>query len=149
MNENNFSSHLFLEERRKLYEQGHKNELLYCVIWCMQYGVPIPPWLHYEFMQAYFAVIALEKSWNDVFGDPLPMSKKGKAHAQPARVRRDREIANEICTRVQKLHNVKKPNGKLTPIDKNLFAEVGKSLDPKIGGTRVGSNIYYRFKDLR
>ena len=68
----------FLEERRKLYEQGHKNELLYCVIWCMQYGVPIPPWLHYEFMQAYFAVIALEKSWNDVFGDPLPMSKRAK-----------------------------------------------------------------------
>ena len=148
---NKGDAHYFLEERRKLYEQGQKGELLYCVVWCIQKGVPVPAWLEQEFTLAYLAVRGFEKSWNDVFGNPLPKSKTGKGRVQRARVRRDIEIAHEICTRVQELHNKKKPNkaGKLkkTAIDKLLFAEVGKSFDPKIGGTRV-YEIYSRFKDL-
>ena len=135
----------FLEQHRKRYEQGHKDELLACLVTCLLSGAPIPAWLRDEFVQAHRAVMTFEKSWNDVFGRPLP---KGM---QRAKARRELEIAYEICTRVQERHNVKKLNkaGKLkkTPIDKELFAEVGKSLNPKIGGTRV-YEIYSKFKDM-
>ena len=75
MNENTFSPHLFLEGHRKRYEQGHKDELLGCLVTCMLFDVPIPRWLRSEFVKAHLAVMTFEKSWNDVFGRPLPKRK--------------------------------------------------------------------------
>lgn len=140
MNENNFSSHLFLEERRKVYEQGEKSELLWCLVWCLQRGEPIPPWVHYEFVQAWIAVTNFEKSWNDVFGHPLPKSKTGKARVQQAVARRDIRIAYPIWAAVQKLHLIKEQ-----PIEQAMFEKIAKMFDPEIKFSTIRA-IYYRFE---
>ena len=124
-----------LEKGRKLFEQGHKDQLIRCLVLCMQKGVPIPPWLERAFKKAYFDVLSCEvKSWDDVFGRPL---EKGK-HA--AKVRRDLKIAHPIWAAVQKRH------AEGEPIAKKLFEEVGKLFDPQISGTII-SDIYYETEE--
>lgn len=129
----------FLAERRNIFEKGNKLELLYCVIWCLQKDVPIPAWLYQALLEAYLAVTSLEKTWDDVFGNPLPKSKKGKGFVQRARARRDIKIAYPIWAAVQKLH------AKGQPIDQGMFVKIAKMFDPKIK-FGVVRDIYYAFK---
>jgi hypothetical protein len=123
----------FLEERRKLYEKGHKNELLYCLIWCLQNNVPIQAtWVYQKFLEAYFAVTGCEvKSWDDVFGRPLP---KG---GQLATERRKIEIRWSVYECIRNRHEAGEPLEK-------LFREVGK--DFGIGST-VAKELYYDIKN--
>ena len=131
----------FLEERRKLYEKGHTNELLYCLTWCLQNGASIrATWVYQAFLEAYFAVSSQEKTWDEVFGDPRPKTKKGKGRVHRETARRDIKINYPIWAAVQKLH------AKGQPIDQAMFEKIAKMFDPEIKFGTI-RDIYYQSKD--
>jgi len=119
----------FLAKGRERYEAGDKSELLYCLSHCIRNAEPIPDWLKQAFESAYIDVVMRKfKSWDDVFGKPL---KKGKRLETE---RRNMEIAFPIWHRIRKLHDAGRP------IDKALFAKVGKEFG--VSGT-VAGELYY------
>jgi hypothetical protein len=112
----------FLEKGRERYEQGDKAQILYCLEYCISNNLFPPAWLNQAFSDAYLeGRLYKVKSWDDVFGRPLP---KGK-HLKTAR--RNMEIAWDLFWRVRELHDAG------APIDKRLFEKVGDEYD--VSGT--------------
>ena len=86
--------------KKELYDQGDKTQILECLYWCLAMKVPIPPWLDQAFKNAYSAKDAYKiRSWDEVFGRPL---KKG---IRPARERRNKRIRQKIYWRVSRSSN--------------------------------------------
>lgn len=127
-----------LSEGKKLYDQGDKTQILKCLSSCLYYDRPIPPWLKQAFQNAYRAKSAYTiKSWDEVFGRPIKLKKGARLETE----RRNRsEISSDIYKRVVERH------GAGEPIDKELFASVGK--DFGVGGT-IASQLYYAVVNAR
>ena len=120
-----------LQKGEKLYAEGDNGQILHCLHYCLFMRQPIPIWLLRAFNKAYEAVTASEfKSWDDVFGKPLPKGKQLKTE------RRNKEIVFELVYRVRELHDAGEP------ISKQLFEDVGAEF--KISGT-TASDLYYSF----
>ena len=116
----------YLEKMLKRdFESGNKSALLYALYGCLELKRPIPEWARAALLEACEAVERFEiKSWDDVFGRPLP---KGM-HLE--KERRNARLRPLIIERVRKAET----------IDKALFEEIGESLG--ISGT-LASNLYY------
>jgi len=125
-----------LKER---FDGGENSALLYAIYHCLLLKRPLPEWLRLAFLHTYEAHARFEiRSWDEVFGRPVP---KG-AHLETEK--RNAELRPLIIERVKAL------KGPKTPIDKNLFEEIGRKLKPPLSGTAV-SDIYYdeRSRELR
>jgi hypothetical protein len=133
MNVDDFANR-FLEKGRERYEAGDKSAILDCLQYClMSNPAPsIPAWLRKAFCDACAHVDArLVKSWDDVFGRPVP---KGWSDRRLAQERRKAAVARDICVTVTDRNHAGEP------IDDKLFASVGK----KYGvGSTVAKEIYY------
>ena len=121
-----------LEQARLRYEQGKKSELLYWLRDCVMNNREVPDWIKKALCKALDDAHTYKiKSWNEVFGPPVP---KGK-HLKNAR--RNYEIAWPVFDRVQELH---KSNPSEWPIGDYLFETVAAEF--KIKKT-LASKLYY------
>jgi hypothetical protein len=121
---------------KRQFEAGNKSVLLNTIYLCLEMKRPLPEWARVAFLDAYEAAGRFEiRSWNEVFGQPVPKSTHLKTE------RRKEQLRWTIILRVEDLKAEK-------AIDKNLFEQVGKELG--ISGT-VASDIYYdeRSRELR
>jgi hypothetical protein len=117
-----------LDILKERFEGGDKSALLYAIYHCLLMKRPLPEWLRLKFLHAYEAHARFEiRSWNEVFGQPVPKS----THLETEK--RNAELRFHIIDRVQALKAEK-------PIDKDLFEQIGEELG--ISGTTV-SDIYY------
>jgi len=107
------------------FRDGDKTELLQVMNLCVSLRMPFPGWVRIAFLTA---TSSLPRSWDDVFGRPLP---KGK---NPNKERLWIRVQVPLYLRVQELH----ARGK--PIDEDMFKVVGKELGIS-GGT--ANRIYY------
>jgi hypothetical protein len=99
---------------------------------------PLPEWLRRAFLDAYEARARFEiRSWNEVFGRPVPKNTHFETE------KRNAELRFLIIERVEALKAE-------YPVDKGLFAKIGRELNPPLKGTTV-SEIYYdeRSRELR
>jgi hypothetical protein len=118
------------------FEAGDKSVLLWAIWSCLESRRPMPEWLRIAFLDAYDAAERFEiRSWDEVFGRPVPKSMHLKTE------KRKEQLRWAIIARVKALKAER-------PIDKGLFEQVGKELG--ISGT-VASDIYYdgRSRELR
>jgi hypothetical protein len=95
--------------------------------YCLEFRRPIPEWARDAFLEAYYI---LPKSWDDVFGPPIP---KG---ANLAVARRRSKIGCQLYL------EVKRSNAEGTPIDDGLFETVGKQFN--VSGA-TAKRMYYDF----
>jgi hypothetical protein len=122
---------------KRQFEAGDKSVLLYAIYACLELKRPVPEWLRVAFLDACEAAERFEiRSWDEVFGRPVPKGMHLKSE------KRNAELRVFIIQRVEAL----KAGGKR--VDKGLFEQVGKELG--ISGT-VASDIYYnaRSRELR
>jgi hypothetical protein len=127
-----------LEILKERFEGGDKTALLYAIHHCLLMKRPLPEWLRLAFLHTYQAHARFEiRSWDQMFGRPVPKSKHLKTE------RRNAELRPLIIERVRA-----REAGK--PIDKSLFEKIGRGLNPPLKGTTV-SEIYYdeRSRELR
>jgi hypothetical protein len=118
-----------LEQARLRYAQGKKSELLYWLHYCVMNDREIPAWIKEGLFKALEAAHSYKiRSWNEVFGPPVPKGRRLK------NARRNQEIAFNVFDRVQALHKAGQP------IDENLFEEVGKEFGIK---KTLASQLYY------
>ncbi len=131
-------------------DAGDKGAILEGIYYCICQDRPVDGHIAGEFFNAYTAVIwHHHKSWDDVFGRPLPRG------AQLIAARRHARLRMSVTRRVEKLVAAGEP------IDKNMFDAIAEELrdDPvvahslgndrkhlKIGGTLVGK-IYAECKE--
>jgi hypothetical protein len=121
---------------KRQFEAGDKSVLLFAVCACLELRRPMPEWLQVAFLDACESAERFEiKSWDEVFGEPVPKGTHLKTQ------RRNLKLRFLIIARVQALRAEK-------PIDKDLFEQVGKELG--ISGT-TASDIYYdgRSREIR
>jgi hypothetical protein len=120
---------------KRQFEAGDKSVLLWAIWSCLESRRPMPEWLRIAFLDAYEAAERFEiRSWDEVFGRPVPKSMHLKTE------KRKEQLRWAIIARVKALKAER-------PIDKGLFEQVGKELG--ISGT-VASDIYYgRSRELR
>ena len=123
----------FLERGRELYEAGDKEELLYCLDYCLKVREPIPTWLGRAFRNAYAAIrMHNVGKWDDVFGKPI---KKGKRLATERR---------NVKDMLPLFWRIRERNAAGELID-GLFHDVGK--DFGLSGS-VAKELYYRASKL-
>ena len=131
-----------LEILKERFDRGDKSALLYAVNFCVcLMKRPLPEWLRRAFLNAYEADARFEiRSWNEVFGPPVPRSTHLKTE------KRNAELRPLIIERVAALSREQ-------PIDKGLFEKIAREL--RIKGVKVKatavSEIYYdeRGRQLR
>jgi hypothetical protein len=110
---------LMLDTYKSAFETGDKFALLTAINTCARHDLVLPDWVSKKFRRAYMKVIQLKAgSWDDVFGSPYGGKFKTKNRQDQARRRREARIP--IFLEIIKLSR----SG--TPIDDDLFAEVGK-----------------------
>ena len=122
---------------KRQFEAGDKSVLLYAIYACLESRRPIPEWLRVAFLDAYEAAERFEiRSWNEVFGQPVPKGTHLKTE------RRNAQLRWTIIERVEALKAEERT------VDKGLFEQVGEELG--ITATLV-SDIYYdeRSRELR
>ena len=120
-----------LQILKEKFEGGNKSVLLYALYYCALLKRSWPEWLRLAFLHTYEAHARFEiRSWNDVFGRPVPKGTHLKTEKRNAKLR------PVIVERVRAL----KAEGR--PIDKSLFEEIGRRLNPPLKGTTV-SDLYY------
>jgi hypothetical protein len=118
-----------LERARLRYAQGKKSELLYWLHYCVMNNREIPAWIKEGLFKALEAAHSYKiRSWNEVFGPPVPKGRRLKT------ARRNQEIAFNVFGRVQALHKAGQPIGEI------LFEEVGKEFGIK---KTLASQLYY------
>jgi hypothetical protein len=120
---------------KRQFEAGDKSVLLFAIHACLESRRPMPEWLRIAFFNACEAAEGFEiKSWDEVFGPPVPKGTHLKTEKRNAALR------FLIVKRVQAEK----------PIDKGLFDKIGQELNPPLSGTTV-SEIYYdeRSRELR
>jgi hypothetical protein len=106
-----------LEEIRTRYENGDDYALMLAIRMCANHDLVMPEWVAKAYIRAFDTVNGYRaKSWDDVFGHPLPKN------AQLAALRKKRMKAAKVWTEVNKRHKAG------APIDDLLFASVGKKL---------------------
>jgi hypothetical protein len=116
-------------EMRELFDSGDSTVLLRYMYACFTEGFAVPPWVQENFRVAMDKFHSREiKSWDEVFGRPLP---KGK---QLATERRKLRLSGPIYERVYRRRMAGEP------VTKALFDEVGKEVG--VSGT-VAAEIYY------
>jgi hypothetical protein len=133
-----YAAEYFERMLKRQFEAGDKSVLLFAIYACLELRRPMPEWLRIAFCNACEAAEGFEiKSWDEVFGPPVP---KG-THLNTER--RNAAVRFFIVKRVQALKAEK-------PIDKGLFEKIGQELNPPLSGTTV-SEIYYdeRNRELR
>ena len=117
------------------YKAGRKAALLQAIALSIRHHQPIPDWAASAFDDAYGAVMmGATRSWNDVFGDPHPISKHLKT------VQGD-NMKFGVYARVQDIHEREG-----VPIDDELFTRVGKEM--RLGGKTRVKELYARVKGL-
>jgi hypothetical protein len=115
---------------KRSFEAGDKAVLLWTIHACLELRRPIPEWARVAFADACEAAERFKiRSWDDVFGRPVP---KG-THLKPRK--RDAALPLIIFEHVEALKSAGRKVDK-----KDLFKEVGKEWG--INATRV-SEIYY------
>jgi hypothetical protein len=107
------------------FKAGDKSQLLLAMKDCLELRGPIPQWAQDAFLEAYYI---LPKSWDDVFGPPIPKGTNLEA------ARRKSKIGLQLYLEVKRL------NAEGTPIDDGLFETVGKQFSVS-GGT--AKRMYY------
>jgi hypothetical protein len=118
---------------RRDFEAGHREVLLATIYACLEFRRPMPEWLQVAFRDAYEAAQQFKiRSWDDVFGRPVP---KGKHLATESR---NLWLRHYVIGRVKAL----KAADPTTPIDKNLFEKIGRELTPRRSGTTLSNLIY-------
>jgi hypothetical protein len=118
----------FEEMLKRSFEAGDKSTLLWTIYACLDMRRPIPEWVRVAFLNAYEARGRFEiRSWDEVFGRPVPKS----THLKPNK--REAELRLIIVEHVEALAAKQKVNNE-------LFKEVGKEWG--INSTRV-KEIYY------
>jgi hypothetical protein len=123
----------FLEKGRELYETGDKEELLYCLDYCISKRQPIPAWLGQAFLAAYDKVRRHNAgSWDDVFGKPV---EKGR---HLAAARRKIKVLWPLFWRIRGRNATGEPL-------EDLFREVGKEFG---FSSTVAKELYYRADKL-
>jgi hypothetical protein len=115
----------FDDNEREYYRGGDKRALIWTIVTCSQFNVKLPAWARKAIVEAY---LSPPKSWDDVFGRPLPKGKSKKAQ------QRRQRIAMHVIPRVKKLH------AQGEPIDIALFDKVAGEFRASGGTVR---NIYY------
>jgi hypothetical protein len=120
-----------LDILKERFEGGDKSALLYAIYHCLLMKRPLPEWLRLKFLHAYEAHARFEiRSWNEVFGQPVPKS----THLETEK--RNAELRPLIIEHVEALR------AEGDKIDKGLFEKIGRRLNPPLKGTTV-SEIYY------
>ena len=122
---------------KRQFEAGDKSALLQAIYGCLQLRRPMPEWLQVAFLNACEAAERFEiRSWNEVFGPPVPKGTHLKTE------RRNAQLRWTIIERVEALKAEERT------VDKGLFEQVGEELG--ITATLV-SDIYYdeRSRELR
>jgi hypothetical protein len=133
-----YAAEYFERMLKRQFEAGDKSVLLFAIYACLELRRPMPEWLRIAFFNACEAAEGFEiKSWDEVFGPPVPKS----THLNTER--RNAALRPFIVKRVQALKAER-------PIDKGLFEKIGQELNPPRSGTTV-SEIYYdeRSRELR
>ena len=124
-----YETEYFEKMLRRSFEAGDKSVLLWTINTCLELRRPIPEWLRAAFLEAYEAADRFEiRSWEEVFGRPVPKS----THLKPRK--RDAALPLIILEHVEALKRAGRK------VDKDLFKEVGKEWG--INATRA-SEIYY------
>lgn len=96
---------------------GDKDAILKALAVCALNDLPIPRWCSIAYLKAYRNVRQYRaKSWDDAFGQPHPKNAK----IENRRDKREKEFL--VYDRVREIKR-ESPN---TPIDRNLFEDVGK-----------------------
>ena len=111
------------------YENGDGGALLRLLWFCAANDHPLPEWGRAAFLTIHAAAEAGEvKSWDVVFGRPLPDGKRqGGLQTESRRF--------EVYRRVRDIHDQEG-----APIDDLLFARVGRELG--IGGKTTVNRLY-------
>jgi hypothetical protein len=112
----------FFEKVERLFHNGDKHVLLSVIAQCVLLKLPVPDWARSAFLDAW---VSQPKSWDDVFGRPLP---KGKS-STIARKHDEKEDGIVVDVGTAK-----------APIDEDLFKKVGKKYN--ISGA-TAKRIYY------
>ena len=118
----------FCDNAEQKFKAGDKSQLILAMKYCLEFRRPIPEWARDAFLEAYYI---LPKSWDDVFGPPIP---KG---ANLAVARRRSKIGCQLYL------EVKRSNAEGTPIDDGLFETVGKQFN--VSGA-TAKRMYYDFR---
>jgi hypothetical protein len=114
-----------LKDLEARFFAGDKRALFEALVICIGWAIHLPLWVEDEFLAA---IHSLPKSWDDVFGRPLPKGTSTK------KARLWREIQLPLYLRVRELH------ARGDPIDDDLFERVGKKFE--ISGS-TAKRIYY------
>jgi hypothetical protein len=123
-----------LEILSKKFEDGDKSALLYAIYYCLLMQRPLPDGLRLAFLDAYESAARFEiRSWDDVFGRPVPKGTHLKTEKRKA------ELRSLVLERVRELGE---------PIDRGLFDKIGEELG--IPGSTI-DDLYYdeRSRELR
>jgi hypothetical protein len=115
---------------KRSFEAGDKSKLLWTIYACLDLGRPIPKWTRAAFLEAYEAAERFEiRSWDKVFGQPVPKSM----HLETER--RNAELRPLILWRVEAL------KAKAWKVNNDLFNQVAQDL--KITSGALAREIYY------
>src|SRR5262245_24362404 len=77
-----------LEILKERFEGGDKTALLYAIHHCLLMKRPLPEWLRLAFLHTYQAHARFEiRSWDQMFGRPVPKSKHLKTERRNAELR--------------------------------------------------------------
>jgi hypothetical protein len=125
MSADEFWSVFSLDNQREYCRGGDKRALIRTIAVCCKFNVKPPAWAREAIFKAW---LSPPKSWDDVFGRPLPKGKSIKAQ------QRRQRIAMQVIPRVKELH------AKSEPIDIALFEKVAEEFGVKPGTAR---DIYY------
>jgi hypothetical protein len=129
MTDDKWVAEYFEKMLKRDFETGDKSVLLYAIYACLEMRRPMPEWVRAAFLDACEAAERFEiKSWEEVFGRPVPKGTHLK------RQKRDAALPLIIIDAVEAL----KAEGR--KVDKDLFKQVGKEWG--INATRA-SEIYY------
>jgi hypothetical protein len=122
----------YFEKRlKRSFEAGDKSKLLWTIYACLDMRRPMPEWVRVAFLNTYQAAERFEiKSWDQVFGRPIPRG------THLAKERRNAQLRWTVIERVETLKAKQR-------VDKGLFEKVACNLKIKgVKGTTV-SDIYY------
>jgi hypothetical protein len=115
---------------KRSFEAGDKSTLLWTIYACLDLGRPIPEWTRAAFLEAYEAADRFEiRSWEEVFGRPVPKSM----HLQPNM--RNAQLRWRVIERVQALR------AEAWKVNNDLFNQVAQDL--KISSGALAREIYY------
>ena len=84
-----------LDSVRRAYETGERNKLMTALFVCCLFQIEIPAWARKAIILAFGST---PKTWDDVFGRPIPKGKSVTAH------RRRQRMIEPVTKRVRELH---------------------------------------------